>query len=353
MKEPARPLHPGAWWFFGIGLLIGTSQIANPLLNLLTIAALSFVVALRRPLGRFGNPFVTSLKVGLILMVMRLALAIAFGARTPGTVLVRLPEISLPDWLAGVSIGGEVTTTLVLQALSLGLSLATVLAIFGACSTLAPPEQLLQSLPRAMYEVGLSLAIALAFLPELVASAQALKAARRLRGRPTKGIAGLRGTLVPTLEGALERSVTLAASMDARGFGRTSSDGRRLLGQTLTLLSLSAVIIGGTGLLAGASLVALWVFLLVSGVVGLVVALQLRSAVLLRTSFDEQHFTPRSFVVSVFGLAIGVSLLIAGHFHPGLLDAPVPGTWPMLTPVSVGALLGIAVAGLCSPKVAP
>ncbi len=351
MKQPVVALHPGAWWLFGMGLLVGTSQVGNPLLNLVTIAALSFVVSLRRPLGRFGNPFLTALKVGGFLILFRVVLAIAFGARTSGTVLVKLPEVSLPSWLAGVSLGGPVTTTLLVQAFCLGLSLATVLAIFGACSTLAPPERLLQSLPRAMYEVGLSLAIALAFLPELVASAQALKAARRLRGRPTKGLAGLRGTLVPILEGALERSVTLAASMDARGFGRTSREGKRLVGQVVALISLGALIVGGTGLLAGAPQVAVWVVLLLSGSVGLIVALQLRSAVLLRTAFEEQRFTGRSIVLALLGLLVGIGILVAGHLHPTLLDVPSAGSLPVVTPGVLVVLFGVVVAGLVAPKV--
>ena len=352
MNKVPLTLHPGAWWFFGLGILIGTSQVANPLLNLVTIAALSFVVALRRPLGRFGNPFVTSLKVGVVLIALRLLLAVAFGARTSGVVLVRLPEIVLPDWLAGVSLGGPVTSTLLVQAFCLGLSLATVLAIFGACSTLAPPERLLQSLPRAMYEVGLSLAIALAFLPELVASARALKAARRLRGRPTNGIAGLRGTFVPILEGALERSITLAASMDARGFGRTAREGKRLIGQVVALCGLGAIIFGGAGLLAGAPPVPLWAVLLVLGTVGLVIALHLRSAVLLRTAFEAQSFTFRSLLIGLLGAFAGIGLLVAGRLHPGVLDVPAPGTWPLATPLSLAALFGIVVAGLVAPKVA-
>jgi len=202
-----------------------------------------------------------------------------------------------------------------------------------------------------MYEVGLSLAIALAFLPELVASAQALKAARRLRGRPTNGIAGLRGTFVPILEGALERSITLAASMDARGFGRTSREGKRLIAQVVALCGLGAIICGGAGLLAGASPTLLWAVLLVVGTVGLVVALHLRSAVLLRTAFEEQVFTLRSLMVGMLGAFGGIGLLVAGHLYPGVLDVPAPGAWPLATPLSLAALFCVVVAGLVAPKV--
>ena len=337
---------------FGAGLLIGVSQIANPLLNGLVIASLSFVVALRRPRGAITNPFATSLKLGCMLTVMRVILAIAFGSRTSGSVLFNVPSLSLPSWLAGISIGGPVTTTLVIQALCQGVALAAVLAIFGACSTLAPPQHLLSSLPRAIYEVGLSLAIALAFLPELVASAQALKAARRLRGRPTKGLAGLRGTLVPIMEGALERSVTLAASMDARGFGRTRQQRDSAIGRLGTMASLVALIIGGAGLLSSAGAVAVWLAIFGVGLVGLFLGLHLRATALLRTSIDEQPFTALSIVVSVSGITAGVCLLVAGHLRSGLLESPVPGVWPTVTPLAVAATVGIAAVGLLTAEVA-
>ena len=44
-----------------------------------------------------------------------------------------------------------------------------------------------------------------------------IREARRLRGRPVRGVAALRGLALPVLEGGLERSVALAASMDSRG----------------------------------------------------------------------------------------------------------------------------------------
>src|SRR3954465_9986077 len=57
---------------------------------------------------------------------------------------------------------------------------------------------------------------------------------------------------VPVLEDALERSVDLAAAMDARGFGRRGSGPRRerLLASTLTIAGLLAICAGTYGLLA-------------------------------------------------------------------------------------------------------
>ena len=62
--------------------------------------------------------------------------------------------------------------------------------------------------------------------PQLLEGVTRVRAARRLRGRRHTGLRGLRGVAMPVLEGALERSVELAAAMDARGFGRTADRGR-------------------------------------------------------------------------------------------------------------------------------
>ena len=62
--------------------------------------------------------------------------------------------------------------------------------------------------------------VSLAFAPEVVMAIAGVRDARRLRGRPTRGVAGLRGMAIPVLESALDRSLQLASSMDARGYGR-------------------------------------------------------------------------------------------------------------------------------------
>ncbi len=344
-------IHPGAWWLFGAGAILGLTGVANPLVDLLAIAVL-LVVVLRHTRGALSRtPFATSLRIGVFLLVARVVFAVLFGARTGGTVLVNLPQLPLPSFFAGVSIGGPITSELLLQALCQGLALATVLACFGACSTLAPPGTLLGSLPKAVYELGLSVAIALAFLPELVASAQALKAARRLRGRPTKGIAGLRGTVVPILEGALERSVTLAASMDARGFGlSTGTPTSQHLGSVAAGAGTVFLGIGIAGLLNGGTLL-FWSGLSVFfGSSLLATAVSKRSRQLRRTTFDHRPFTRRSIVVGVSGVTCGLLLLEAGRLKPGLMSSPVGRGWPTLSPLVVAALAVLLIGGWSGPE---
>ena len=167
------------------------------------------------------------LRLGLVVILIRVVLVIVFGNRLPGHTLFTLPHVPLPSWAAGVSIGGPVTAEAVLAAVVQGLRLAVVLVCFGAANSLASPYRLLRCLPAVLYEAGVAITVALSFAPELVMAITDIRAARRLRGRPLRGLAGLRGTAVPVLERALDRSLQLASSMDARGYGRRVAVARR------------------------------------------------------------------------------------------------------------------------------
>ena len=54
-----------------------------------------------------------------------------------------------------------------------------------------------------------------------------MRAAQALRGGDTGRVGRLRRFLVPVLEDALERSLALAAGMDARGYGRAGDGDAR------------------------------------------------------------------------------------------------------------------------------
>ncbi len=133
-----------------------------------------------------------------------------------------------------------------------GAKLATLLICVGAANALANPARLLKSLPGALYEAGVAVVVAMTFAPNMVADVVRLRTARRLRGRPTGGVRAVLQIGLPVLEGALERSIAVAASMDARGYGRTAhvpASVRRTT-NVLTLGGLLGICAGSYGLLA-------------------------------------------------------------------------------------------------------
>ncbi len=243
-----RPVHPLAWWAWAACLAVTAMQTTdpNPFLLLLVGAVACFVVASCRGNGPWSQSLGLFLRIGLVVIVIRVAIEILFGQRgVPGHVLFILPHVPLPSWAAAVSIGGAVTLESIITALVLGLQLAVILVCFGSANSMVSPYRLLRCLPAVLYEAGVAVTVALSFTPELIETIAAVREARRLRGIPTNGLRGLRGVAVPVLEGALDRSLQLATSMDARGYGRrndTSGTTRALaVGATGAGLLLAAI----------------------------------------------------------------------------------------------------------------
>jgi len=214
-----RALHPGAWWLWALGLAVAAGRTTNPLLLGLVLAVAGYVVVARRTDAPWARAYGFYLRLALAVVAIRVVFGALLGAPVPGRVLVTLPEVTLPEWAAGVRLGGPVTAEGLAAAAYAGLQLATMLVCIGAANALANPRRLLKSVPGALHEVGVAVVVALSFSPQLVDGVARVRAARRLRGRPDRGLRGLRGVAMPVLEGALERSVELAAAMEARGFG--------------------------------------------------------------------------------------------------------------------------------------
>jgi energy-coupling factor transport system permease protein len=341
-RQLARSLHPGAWWLWAIGLATAASRTTNPLLLLLVLAVAGFVVVSRRSDAPWARAYGFYLRMGLVVIAIRVVFACLFGLPLPGTVLVQLPEVSLPDWAAGVRLGGDLTAPMLITAVYAGLQLATMLACVGAANALANPKRLLQSLPGALYEVGVAVVVALSFSPQLVEAVSRIRAARRLRGRPDRGIRGLRGVAMPVLESALERSVELAAAMDARGFGRTASSRstRRVTG-ALTSGGLLGVGIGSYGLLDAGSPPALGLPLLVLGVVLAAGGLVVGGRRATRSRYRPDPWNAPEWLAALSGATAATAvLLVAGSDFADVLT-PAPTGWPSLP---LAAAAGVLVA---------
>ncbi|QWC85506.1 energy-coupling factor transporter transmembrane protein EcfT [Nocardioidaceae bacterium] len=220
-----RDLHPVAWWAWALGLAAAASSTTNPVLLLGIVAAASLVVAARRGDHPWSRAFRLYLLLGVVIVVIRVAFRILLGggAYAGSTVWFSLPEVPLPDWVAGITLLGDVTAESVLGAAYDGLRLATLVICVGAANALANPKRLLRSLPAALYEVGTALVVAISVLPQLASSLARVRRAQQLRGAPRGRGIGLRRTVVPVLEDALDRSLLLAASMDSRGYGRSDA----------------------------------------------------------------------------------------------------------------------------------
>lgn len=348
-----RLLHPGAWWLWAIGLAVAASRTTNPLLLALIIGVVSFVVAMRRPNAWWGRSYSFFVKLAIAVVVIRLLVQLILGPRIGTHVLIELPGMRLPDFLATVRLGGDVMLEGLLMALFDGLRLATILLCIGAANALASPSRLLKSVPAALYEVGVSVVVALTFTPQLVADVNRVRQARRLRGRTTTGVRAIAGSVMPVLEGALERSVGLAAAMDARGYGRRGAQPsrERHIGNALLLGGLVAACVGTYGLVAPAP-VWLGLPLLVLGLAACAGALTLAGRTRVRSNYRPDPWTLSEWLVAGSGVLAAVACTAAAWTQVSGMQTPWdPPTLPLVPLGPAFAVLLAASAAFTSPPV--
>ena len=340
----ARHLHPGAWWLWALCLAAAATRTTNPVLLLLVIVVAGYVVVARRGDAPWSRSFTTFLKIALIVLAFRMVIQVVFGGGIPGRVLVDLPSVPLPDWFAGVRIGGQITAESLATAAYQGLQLATIICCVGAANALASPGRLLKALPGALYEVGVAVTVALTVAPQMVASVGRIRDARRLRGRPVKGMAGWRGLGMPILEDALERSLALAAAMDSRGFGRRAGvpAGQRRLTAVLVLGGLLAVLAGTYGLLDTGSPTAFGLPLLALGVGAATAGLVVGSRRTMRSRYRPDRFAILEWVVILSGVVAVLAVIVDGHVDAAAMR---PSTIPLVAPSPPWlAVAGVLVA---------
>jgi energy-coupling factor transport system permease protein len=347
-----RGLHPAAWWVWA-GCMAGAAiRTTNPLLLALIAAVAAFVVSARRTSAPWSRSLIFFFRLGVLVIVVRVVVQILFGYRVPGHVVFRLPQLPLPSWAEGVSIGGPVTLEAILQAAVDGLRLAVVLVCFGAANSLASPYRLLRCLPAVLYEAGVAVTVSLAFAPEVVMSIASVRDARRLRGRPTRGIAGLRGMAIPVLESALDRSLQLASSMDSRGYGRrvAMAPRSRRLAAGSTAAGLLLVVVGVYGILDVGSLPAGGIPFLAAGMALVGAGMAVGGRRTQRTRYRPDPWGTPEWLVVGSGAAVVVSFIVASVLGVAGMQLQVyPLRMPLLPLLPMAGIL----AGLLPAAVAP
>lgn len=351
---PAVPrwLHPGAWWLWALGLAAAASRTTNPLLLLLIMAVAGVVVSLRRSDAPWARSYAVFLRFALVIIGIRVLFTVVFGLAVGTHVLFTLPEVPLPDWAAGVRLGGPVTAEAMLQATYLGLQLAAIIVCIGAANSLASPSRLLKSVPPALYEVGVAVVVAMTFAPQLVADVGRVRDAQRLRGRPVNGVRGLARSVMPVLEGALERAVTLAAAMDSRGYGRTANVPRsvRTTASALLLLGILGMCVGVYGLLDAGTAGNVAVPMLSAGVAAAVLGLVLAGRRGTRTRYRPDPWRLAETAVAASGIVPAAVVIVVSFADPvALVGQHSPLVWPSLPMLPAVAVLMALLAGIVAP----
>ncbi len=354
-------------WLLWLGAAILPAMLTrNPLyLIVLFLAAAIDYDTLGRtsPLAASWRFF---LKVGLIVAAFS-ALFNPLTVHYGDTVLVTLPRLPLRVGGAIVlDLGGKITLEALSYGLTGGLSLMVVLLIFATFNALVDHYQLLRSIPAFMYQTGVVASIAIAFVPQMVASLKEIREAQAIRGHRFRGVRDLLPLLMPLLTSGLERAIQLAESMEARGFGGNvsrASPTRELMYKALIALALLGLLAGvfchvyfkgeGAWHFGSARHLLRWTgaFLIAGSLLLLAGTFRAIGRRVRRSRYRRQLWRRRDTIVSAVSLA---SLVIIATFwlwdRKALIFYPYPRFgWPVFNPLIGLALLAAVVPVLCAP----
>lgn len=296
-------VHPVTWWSLAlIQVAIAIiSQTVNPLL-IIGLASLLCLILLDKD---WANSIKLYAQLAALVFATRLLFRVLFNfAPVNQDVALQLPLVEINLGLGPVHLLGPLSFAALDAAIVDGLRLAVIIFAIGVASVLAKPNQLLKYTPAAIYEVATAVSIAINLAPQLSQSIQRVKKAAALRGR-SDGLGITRSVIIPVLEDAIENSMHLAASMSARGFGRTGektiTSGKRLRALSIAALILSVIsifLILTLGLFHGLSTGSLMLSLGLS-----VLSIKISARQQIRTTLNRQKFRVWDFLLLFIGIA--------------------------------------------------
>lgn len=288
----ASAASPLSWWLLAITMAIvaGVSQSALTQILLCAVALIAIL------LFREEAPWSRSVKFYLFLagfvVLARVLFRIVFNIQNPAdTTALDLPGFSINlGFGPPVELFGAVSVQSLTGGATDGLRLAAIILSIGMASSLANPRTLLKSTPSALYEIASAISVAINLAPQMISSLQRVQKARSLRGR-SKGLGSMAGTVIPVLEDAIDSSLSLAASMDSRGFGRRGNLSKTLIvgARLSSLLAIGFLSVGSFALLVGQTQTTGWV-LITLGIIASFATIRINSKSQIRTRFEPVKF---------------------------------------------------------------
>jgi energy-coupling factor transport system permease protein len=348
------PVHPAAWWVWGLGVAAAATTTTHLVVLVTFVAAILAVVASCADPTRRGSVFRTYLWVAGWTVAVRLVFRVVLPAGA-GTGVLTLPEVSVGP----VVLFGTVTREALIGGLTGGLQLAVVILAVGAAHTLADALGLLRHAPSVLAGIATALVVAVSVLPTLGRSVLDVRQAARLRGKRP----GLRRTVVPVLEGTMDRSSALAAAMESRGYGAmpvplpaSSATASELRRPSVRRVVQPVSLLGGVGVVALATYALFdaswpgWAAPALTCLAVLLCVVALRTGTTVRrTIYRAERWTVRAALVAASGMAaLGLLVVAVGPrvAHPG------PVLLPALSAVGLAAALLTALPVVVAPATA-
>ena len=341
MHRPAatpHPWHSVAWFAWALSAAAAVQLAPSPVYVALIIGIAWLLVEAHAPDGPYRSAFPILITLGVVFGLLRVFMA-ALTTHNGVNVMFAVPHATMPDALGGFTVGGTVESDIVLQAAAVAFTVIGVMAVFGAVNTIWSHYELVQSTPRSFYELGVVVTVALAYIPATIESMRAVREADRAR---TGGHAVRRGrilrSILPVLERGMERAVSLAESMDSRGFGIRGPARADVEAGWCVLVALVAFAVGFLALIGSGATTALVCGAI--GVVALIAGIWRSSRGVHRTTYRRRPLQGADWLMMATVALSPVALAtLSAAGNPTLAWYASPVAWPRFDPLVAVALI--------------
>jgi energy-coupling factor transport system permease protein len=204
---PAQEVNPRAVAAWSAACLAITLSTTNPAYRALVLGAALVVVVAGAGARRARRLLYTAALAGVSAVAFNFVLS-HLGADV---------LFSLPDQVP--VLGGPYTLEAVVFGVVSGITLAAAMLAVAPLVLLLDPDHLIDALPGFLHRTGGALAATLNLIPSLGGTFRAVADAQRLRGWRPRGPRSWSEIVVPVVLTAIEDSIQLAESMEARAFG--------------------------------------------------------------------------------------------------------------------------------------
>jgi energy-coupling factor transport system permease protein len=201
-------INPRAFAAWSAAALVVVLTSTNPVYRaLVLLVALNVLLSLRRPDAALRTLFI-AVGVASAVAVLLNAVLSHTGAHT---------IVALPDQLPGI--GGPITAEAVIYGVDVALGLAAAVLAVAPLSRVVHPHDLIDAFPRPLQRTAALTGVAVNLVPAVARNAVAISEAQRMRGRGGTRLRDWHAVAAPIILSALDDSLQLAETMEARGFG--------------------------------------------------------------------------------------------------------------------------------------
>lgn len=330
-------IHTYAWIAWLIAALVSISATRNPLFLILILFCIALVYLNLNRQGESVPTPVSPLRFMLVVISLT-ALFNLLSSHFGETVLFTIPgEVPL--------LSGPITLEALVFGATNGLVLSGFFASFLVLNRALSVRALLRLVPRAFYPVAVVISVAVTYLPSTQRQFTQIREAQAIRGYRLRGPRGWLPLLMPLLVGGLERALTLAEAMTARGFASPPQETEGNHQRILLLLGLLLLPAGWIMSLMKNMPAMLSPLILLVGAGVLIYGLWSAGRRTPRTTYHQEHWNLRSWIVVVGALVVLSAYLIPRSAVVGLDYSP----YPLLTLPPFDPLTGVMTLGLSVP----